>query len=130
MIPPFRDKPAAFVTNLQLLAGKLLGDAKLAETDRRPHSHCRHPYCRRWRAGYQSARPIFSCPVQINAAELFAYRLAVGRQTQEIIRGLRPDVLDEVIDGNLVQRARDEGAFGPTAEWVAPRWERKRKAFP
>lgn len=66
---------------------------------------------------------------RINVSELFAYRLAVGRQTQEIIRSLRPEVLDEVIDGDLVQRARDEGVFGPNAEWVPERWVGKRKAF-
>jgi hypothetical protein len=37
--------------------------------------------------------------------------------------------LEEVIDGDLVQHARDEGVFGPNAEWVPQRWEGKRKAF-
>jgi hypothetical protein len=66
---------------------------------------------------------------QINVDALLAYRGAVGRRTREIIRNLQPEVLDEVIDAALVQRARDERAFGPNAEWVPQRWEGKTKAF-
>lgn len=66
---------------------------------------------------------------RINVAELLAYRAAVGQRTREIVRDLQPDVLDKVIDAALVQRARDERAFGPNAEWVPQRWEGKPKAF-
>jgi hypothetical protein len=38
-------------------------------------------------------------------------------------------VLEEVINAALVQLARDEGAFGPNAEWMPERWEGKAKAF-
>lgn len=37
-----------------------------------------------------------------------------------MIRDLRPEVLDEVIDSALVKRAREEGAFGPHAEVADP----------
>ncbi len=66
---------------------------------------------------------------RINLDALLAYRVAVGLRTREIIRDLQPEVLDEVIDAALVQRARDERAFGPNAEWVPERWEGKIKAF-
>ena len=66
---------------------------------------------------------------RINVAALLAYRAAVGRQTQEILRTLRPELLGEEIDGDLIQRARAAGAFGPHAEWVPPRWQGKQKAF-
>jgi hypothetical protein len=66
---------------------------------------------------------------RINVDGLLAYRVAVGRRTREIVRDLQPSVLDEGIDASLVQRARDQQAFGPNAEWVPQRWEGKTKAF-
>jgi hypothetical protein len=66
---------------------------------------------------------------QIDVPALLAYRTAVGRQTQEMIRRLDPQVLDEVIDETLIQRVRDQGAFGLQAEWVSERWRGKQKAF-
>ena len=65
----------------------------------------------------------------INISELLAYRELVGARTQEIIRGIKPEVLVKVIDDDLVRRTRDEGAFGKNAEWVPQRWEGKNKAF-
>ncbi len=66
---------------------------------------------------------------RIDISALLAYRAATGRRTQELVRGLRPEVLDEVIDADLVNRVRAQGAFGPGAEWVPRRWEGKPKAF-
>jgi hypothetical protein len=66
---------------------------------------------------------------RINVDGLLAYRVAVGRRTRGIVRDLQPSVLDEGIDASLVQRARDQQAFGPNAEWVPQRWEGKTKAF-
>lgn len=66
---------------------------------------------------------------QIDVLALLAYRAAVGRQTQEMIRTLDLQALDEVIDEALIQRVRDQGAFGPQAEWVPGRWRGKQKAF-
>jgi hypothetical protein len=66
---------------------------------------------------------------QIDVDALLAYRVAVGRRARETVREMQLDVLDEVIDAGLVQRARDEGAFGPNAEWAPQRWEGKTKAF-
>ena len=55
--------------------------------------------------------------------------MAVGRRTQEVIRNLQPETMSEVIDADLVQKARDAGVFGPNAEWLSHRWEGKLKAF-
>ena len=66
---------------------------------------------------------------RVDVDALLAYRAAVGRRTQQIIRALLPDALDAVIDRDLLQRARDAGAFGPHAEWLPQRWEGKPKAF-
>jgi hypothetical protein len=66
---------------------------------------------------------------QVNIASLFSYRAAVGQQTQAIIRDLQPDVLDEIIDSDLIQRIRDAGAYGSNAEWVPKRWLGKPKGF-
>jgi hypothetical protein len=66
---------------------------------------------------------------QISVDALLAYRVAVGHRTREIVRDLPPDILDRVIDAALVQRARDQRAFGPNAEWAPQRWEGKTKAF-
>lgn len=66
---------------------------------------------------------------QVNVASLMAYRTAVGRQTQDFVRDLHPGILDEKIDGGLLQHIRDAGAFGPNAEWVPQRWLGKPKGF-
>jgi hypothetical protein len=66
---------------------------------------------------------------RINIEALLAYRAAVGRRTQFILRDLRPEVLDEVIDTDLIRQARELGAFGPHGEIVPQRWTGKRKAF-
>ena len=66
---------------------------------------------------------------RIDIGALLAYRAAVGRHTQAILRDLRPEVLDEVIDADLIQQARAAGAFGPNGEVVPQRWTGKRKAF-
>jgi hypothetical protein len=66
---------------------------------------------------------------QVNIASLLAYRAAVGQQTQAIIRDLQPDVLDDKIDSDLIQRIRDAGAYGGNGEWVPQRWLGKPKGF-
>lgn len=66
---------------------------------------------------------------QIDIPALLAYRAAVGRQTQEAIRVLRPEILDEIIDDILIQKAQQRGVFGPHAQPVIQRWTGKRKAY-
>jgi hypothetical protein len=66
---------------------------------------------------------------RVNIPELLAYRAAVGRRTQEVLRTIDPAVLDEVIDEGVLARAHDTGAFGPNADWTPKRWQGKRKGF-
>lgn len=66
---------------------------------------------------------------QIDVEALLEYRVAVGRRTQEVVRGLDLAVLSEPIDGAVVQRLREQGAFGPYAEFVVQRWEGKNKEY-
>jgi len=66
---------------------------------------------------------------QVNIVSLLAYRAAVGQQTQATVRDLRPEVLDEEIDSNLLQQLRIAGVFGANAEWVPQRWLGKPKGF-
>jgi hypothetical protein len=66
---------------------------------------------------------------RIDVAALLEYRVAVGRRTREVIGGLQPETLSQVIDAALVQTAREAGVFGPNAAWLADRWQGKLKAF-
>lgn len=65
----------------------------------------------------------------IDIPAMFAYRDAVGRQTQAVVRELDTSVLDQVLGDGVIQRLRDEGALGERAGWVADRWAGKRKAY-
>lgn len=66
---------------------------------------------------------------RVNVESLLAYRAAVGKQTQAIVRDLRPEVLDEKIESGILQSFRDAGVFGSNAEWVPERWLGKPKSF-
>jgi hypothetical protein len=66
---------------------------------------------------------------RINIDALLAYRAAVGHKTQAILRQLRPEVLDELIDDSLVRQLRAAGVFGPHGEIVPQRWMGKKKAY-
>jgi hypothetical protein len=47
-----------------------------------------------------------------------AYRTAVGRRTQEVVRGLRPGAWDEVLGFIDTTRAAAAGAFAANTPWV------------
>lgn len=66
---------------------------------------------------------------RIDLDALLAYRAAVGQQTHAILSDISIDRLDRLIEGELLQRAADAGAFGPHASWVPARWDGKPKAF-
>ena len=66
---------------------------------------------------------------RINIDALLAYRAAVGRQTRAILAELKPEVLDEVIDTDLIDQLRAAGIFGPHGEIVPQRWKGKKKAY-
>ena len=52
-------------------------------------------------------------------AAVKAYRAAVGRRTQDVVRPLQPDAWDEILGITDTARAADAGAFAPSAPWVA-----------
>jgi len=56
--------------------------------------------------------------VRLDVAAARAYRDAVGRRTQEVVRGLAPARWSEVLSAVDTDRAVTDGAFGPGAEWV------------
>jgi hypothetical protein len=59
---------------------------------------------------------------RVDLEGLRAYRAAVGQRTLEVVRGLRPKDLDEVLDPVYVRRVAQEGAFGAHAGGVEEKW--------
>ncbi len=47
-----------------------------------------------------------------------AYRSAVGRQTQDVVSGLRPDSWNDIVGLVDTARAAAAGAFAPNTAWV------------
>lgn len=47
-----------------------------------------------------------------------AYRSAVGRQTRDVVSGLRPDSWDDIVGLVDTARAAAAGAFAPNTPWV------------
>lgn len=66
---------------------------------------------------------------QVNVEALLAYREAVGRRTQAVVRELRLEVLAEPIDAAVIAQLYKAGAFAPQAEFVARRWQGKAKEY-
>jgi hemolysin-activating ACP:hemolysin acyltransferase len=62
---------------------------------------------------------------QINLQALRAYRLAVGRRTQEIVAALRPDDLKQKVNPNRIQRVMDEGAITAASQGIADYWSKR-----
>jgi DinB superfamily len=57
-----------------------------------------------------------------------AYRDAVGRRTQEVVRELAPARWSEVLSAVDTDRAVAAGAFGPGAEWVPKMYQGRTRA--
>jgi DinB superfamily len=56
---------------------------------------------------------------RVDIAALRAYHAAVGRRTQEIVQGLRPENLDVVPNPSQIRQLfQDDGVFGPQARAV------------
>jgi DinB superfamily len=47
-----------------------------------------------------------------------AYRAAVGRRTQDVVRALRPEEWNEMVGFTDTARAASAGAFAPNTAWV------------
>jgi hypothetical protein len=70
----------------------------------------------------------FSAGVDI--AALRGYSAAVGRRTQEVVRGLRVEELDDVPDPAHVHRVLgEEEVMGPNAAWLEPLYVGKNKGW-
>lgn len=55
---------------------------------------------------------------RLDVAAARAYRDAVGRRTQEVVKALAPARWSEILSAVDTDRAVAGGAFGPGAEWV------------
>ena len=58
--------------------------------------------------------------------QLFNYRLAVGRRTQEIVKGLKKEDLFLKVPTERLDRIREEGALLSEAEVLIEYWSRKK----
>lgn len=65
----------------------------------------------------------------IDLASLRAYRAAVGRRTQEVVRELPDAEWEQTVDAAAVREAAAQGAFTPESEWVARFWDGKSKGW-
>jgi len=65
----------------------------------------------------------FSAAIDIEA--LRAYRVAVGRRTQEIVRQLAAEELKQKVDPARLQRVWDEGAVVEAARGIADYWGKR-----
>lgn len=62
---------------------------------------------------------------QIDLEALRAYRLAVGKRTQEIAATLQPDDLRQKVNPLRIQRVMDEGAITEAAKGIADYWSKR-----
>jgi hypothetical protein len=69
----------------------------------------------------------FTATVDIDS--LLAYRALVGTRSREIVQAMHVADLDAPITREMLQISRDQGAFGPGAEFVPERWVGHNKAF-
>lgn len=61
----------------------------------------------------------------INVDALRAYRVAVGRKTRKIVKGLPPGTLKEKVDPSRIQRVREAGAVLESASGIIDYWRKR-----
>jgi hypothetical protein len=61
----------------------------------------------------------------ITIEALRAYRLAVGRRTQQIVQGLEPEVLKAKVDASRLQQVINEGAVVKAAQGIVDYWSKR-----
>ncbi|MBI1937646.1 MAG: DinB family protein [Ignavibacteriales bacterium] len=66
--------------------------------------------------------------VSINIEELKKYRIAVGKQTQSIVKDITMEKLKEKISGNRIERLYQEGALIESAKRIGDYWSKKNVA--
>ncbi len=65
----------------------------------------------------------------IDVTALRAYRVAVGRRTREIFRGLSSADLDVAVDASRVRGLRSQGVLGDRTDWLEEAWLGKPLGF-
>ena len=64
----------------------------------------------------------------IDIGALRGYRSAVGRRTREVAAALPAAAWQEIVGPADIERVVAQGAFGPTAGWVAGAWQGQSRA--
>jgi hypothetical protein len=65
---------------------------------------------------------MFALSESVDIETLRKYRLAVGRRTREIVKGLGPDDLNQKVDPDRLRRVMDEGALVEAAVGIRDYW--------
>ena len=71
------------------------------------------------------AEQIINLSQNINIPALRAYRVAVGRRTREIVRGLQPESLKDKVDPARLSEIQEAGAVIPAANGLLEYWSRR-----
>lgn len=71
------------------------------------------------------APDVVKVSAEIDFHSLRAYRIAVGRQTRTIVRGLTPQDLREKVDANRLKKVLSVGAVVPQAQAVIDYWSKR-----
>jgi hypothetical protein len=67
---------------------------------------------------------------RVNTVALREYSVAVGPRTQEIVRSLRAEALDEVQDASHIRKILvEEEVIGPNAVWIEQLYVGKTKGW-
>jgi hypothetical protein len=72
-----------------------------------------------------SVKDIIRLSASIDLQALRAYRVAVGRRTQEIIAGLTSVELQQKVDPVRIQRVLEAGAIKPEARYITDYWVKR-----
>ncbi|BBI30864.1 hypothetical protein [Cohnella abietis] len=72
-----------------------------------------------------SVEDIAELSSRIDFDSLLAYRMAVGKQTRQIVSTLEPGQLKEKVEQNRIKRLFEENAVTQDASWLADYWSKK-----
>jgi hypothetical protein len=66
---------------------------------------------------------------RVDLPAMRAYRAAVGKRTQELVRAMPLGDWEQPVDADAMQRAQESGAIGPNAGWLVTVFGGKTKAL-
>jgi hypothetical protein len=72
-----------------------------------------------------SAQEIARLSTEINLEALRAYRMAVGRRTQEIIANLTAEDIQQKVDPVRIQQVLEAGAIKPESRYITDYWGKR-----